>query len=84
VQSGAQQELASPARMQVGRYLKGHGPRIVRVDTGITAHRGRVTVSEDGIAPVAGQRWKLYLGGRRSPYRTSICAGSRPLAAGPP
>jgi len=28
--------LASPARMRVERYLKGHGPGIVRVATAVT------------------------------------------------
>lgn len=84
VQLGSQYLLASPARMRIGRYIKGHGPRILEVETAVTAHGARRTVTEDGIAPVAGQRWRLFLTGEHSPYQTSICVGSRPVSANQP
>jgi hypothetical protein len=65
--------LRSPARIRVDRYLKGHGPRIVKVDTAVT---DATTIVEDGISPRAGQRWKIYTSSRRQPFQTSICAGS--------
>jgi hypothetical protein len=77
VRRGAKKVLLSPARMRIIRYLKGHGRAIITVHTAVTKHGTTVTESEDAIAPVAGQRWHLFLTGRRQPYRTSICAGSR-------
>lgn len=73
----AKNVLLSPARMRIIRYLKGHGRSIITVQTAVTKHGTTVTESEDAIAPVAGQRWHLFLTGQRQPYRTSICAGSR-------
>lgn len=76
--------LVSPARMQVLRYLKGHGPRIVSVQTAIGA---RGVVSEDGIVAQYGERWRIATDSRRSPLATSLCAGSRrlpPLVMGAP
>ncbi|HEY2769129.1 MAG TPA: hypothetical protein VGI87_01065 [Solirubrobacteraceae bacterium] len=74
---GAKNVLLSPARMRIIRYLKGHGRSTITVQTAVTKHGTTVTESEDAIEPVAGQRWHLFLTGRRQPYRTSICAGSR-------
>jgi hypothetical protein len=65
--------------MRVTRYLKGHGPRTVGVDTAITIEPGGITGNEDGIEPQAGQRWKIYTPSRRQPFATSICAGSARL-----
>lgn len=71
--------LLSPARVRVERYLKGHGPAVVSVQTGMSA-KGQVTSeAEDGISPGAGQRWRIYATGTQQPYPTSICAGSRLL-----
>lgn len=77
VGSGPRSVLISPARMRVMRYLKGHGPRIIKVQTAVTKHSTTVTEVEDAISPAAGQGWKLFLTGQRPPYRTSICAGSK-------
>ncbi len=68
--------LTSPANVRVVRYLKGDGPRIVTVVTGVTQAGGGVAVSEDGIQALAGQRWKIYATTRDMPYQTSICDGS--------
>jgi hypothetical protein len=76
---GSRQVLAAPARMRVARYLKGHGPRTVTVDTAVTVDRHGITVAEDGIEPRAGQRWKIFTNSRHQPFDTSICAGSAPM-----
>lgn len=74
--------LLSPARFWVVRYLKGTGPKIVRVQTGLfrTRRAGRtrfVGVSE-GIDPRAGEPWKIFGARSRSGVvRTSRCTGSR-------
>lgn len=72
--------LGSPARMRVERYLKGHGPRIVRVDTALRIEPGGVTGNSEGIEPKAGERWKIYTQSRRQPFDTSICSGSTRVA----
>lgn len=74
---GGRRVLGSPARIRVERYLKGHGPRTVTVDTAVRIGARGVTVSEDGIEPGPGQRWQIYTSSRRQPFQTSICAGSR-------
>jgi hypothetical protein len=76
VRVGGRRVLGSPARMRVTRYLKGHGPRTVKVDTAVTIEPGGISANEDGIEPQAGQRWKIYATSRRQPFATSICAGS--------
>lgn len=70
---GSADALVSPARMQVVRWLKGDGPRVVAVQTGMSA-AGRV--SEDGILPHHGERWRIVSMSRRAPYATSACLGS--------
>ena len=76
VRVGGRRVLGSPARMRVTRYLKGHGPWTVRLDTAITIEPGGISGNEDGIEPQPGQRWKIYTTSRRQPFATSICAGS--------
>lgn len=46
--------LISPARMRVDRYLKGSGPKTVRVRTALQHTRSGTTVNADGIQPHAG------------------------------
>jgi hypothetical protein len=77
--SGGWRVLASPARVRVIGYLKGHGPGVVEVQTGSAIAGGGVVVNEDGIEPVAGQSWRIYSDTAREPFATSICAGSRLL-----
>ncbi len=80
---GQRPVLASPARMRVERYLKGHGPRIVRVYTAVTIEgSSSIAVGEDGIDPSAGERWKIYADSRRQPFNTSICSGSTRVSSG--
>jgi hypothetical protein len=74
---GGRQVLGSPATVRVLRYLKGSGPRRVKVTTAATITNKGVTVAEDGIEPQVGEIWKIYAGSRRQPIDTSICGGSR-------
>jgi hypothetical protein len=74
--------LASPARVRVEHYLKGNGPAVVTVQTAIKTLPPRTTlVSEDGIRPRAGERWRIYASSPSEPYSTSICLGSHRLPA---
>ena len=75
--------LGSPARMRVERYLKGHGPRVVRVATALRIEPGGITGGSEGIFPKAGERWKIYTDSRRQPFPTSVCGGSRRLVSRP-
>lgn len=77
---GGHSVLVSPARVRVMRYLKGHGPGVVSVMTGVTPHN---VVNEDGIEPLAGQHWRIYTQSRRMPYQTSICDGSKSAGEAP-
>lgn len=79
VRFGGRPVLSSPARFRVSRYLKGHGPAVVRVETGSAAARDGVVVTEDGIQPLVGQRWRIYAHTSREPFATSICSGTRLL-----
>lgn len=78
---GGHRVLVSPARVRVIRYLKGGGPSVVSVVTGVAA--GNV-VAEDGIEPQTGQLWKIYALSPGMPYQTSMCDGSKPAADTPP
>jgi hypothetical protein len=66
-------------RFRVTRYLKGRGPRVVRVDTGNVRRRdGSGTVTSVSIIARRGERWRIFA--QRSPRRvvsTNICDGSR-------
>lgn len=75
--------LGSPARMRVERYLKGHRPRVVRINTALTIESDAIAVREDGIEPRAGQRWKIYTRSRHQPFDTSICLGSTRVMESP-
>ena len=69
--------LGSPATVRVMRYLKGSGPRTVKVTTAVTITNTGVTVAEDGIEPQVGEIWRIYTDSRHQPFDTSICGGSR-------
>lgn len=81
VSTGQGSVLASPARVRVVRYLRGNGPAVVTVRTGVTRSGSGNVTSEDGIQPRAGQRWKIYTTSRLMPYQTSICEGSAPASS---
>ncbi|HEY1508758.1 MAG TPA: hypothetical protein VGF93_07160 [Solirubrobacteraceae bacterium] len=73
---GRRQVLGSPATVRVLRYLKGSGPRTVKVITAVTITHNGVSAGEDGIEPQVGEIWKIYADSRRQPFDTSICSGS--------
>lgn len=75
--------LASPARVRVDHYVKGTGPSVASVETGVTAAGGAQSATEDGIQPHAGEHWQLFTSNSSQPYATSLCAGSRPWHIGP-
>jgi hypothetical protein len=74
--------LASPARVRVIRYLKGHGPRTVEVQTAAGRSATGGVVDAEGIEPRVGQRWRIYSDQTRQPLPTNVCGGSRSLPAG--
>lgn len=76
---GSSSILTSPARVEVFRYLKGHGPKVVRIQTAVTRRDGGTTVGEDGIQARAGERWRIFTDGNTQPLPTSMCSGSHPL-----
>jgi hypothetical protein len=76
VRAGGRNVLVSPARVRVVRYLKGTGPSVVTVSTGVTRTGSTRVGSEDGIQPQAGERWRIYTTSQHAPYQTSICGGS--------
>jgi hypothetical protein len=78
--------LFTPARFEVDEYLEGDGPDVVEV---VTATRdeggGMVSHLSVGIAPRAGETWRLYAtrSADGGPLETSLCAGSIRLAEAP-
>jgi hypothetical protein len=68
-------------RFRVSRYLKGRGPRIVRVSTGnIRRADGTGSVTSVSIVVRRGERWRIFAqGSARRALRTSVCDGSRRL-----
>lgn len=78
---GGHRVLVSPARVRVAHYLKGNGPKMVTVATGVS--QGGNVANEDGIQPLAGQHWKIYTSTRQMPYQTSICEGTKLMGKSP-
>jgi hypothetical protein len=81
VKTGTGNVLVSPAKARVIRYLKGTGPSMVTIETGVRKSGGDVITNEDGIEPVAGQQWKIYTSSEHIPYQTSVCIGSMALSS---
>ena len=75
-------ELLTPARFRVLRYRKGHGARVVRVQTGIRKlPHGVYAMVGEGIDPHAGEHWRIYGRlGRNGVVQTGFCSGSARLA----
>ena len=73
-----QGRLLSPARFRVVRYLKGRGPRQVRVQTAVRKLHGNVYEwTSEAIEPRAGERWRIYgFKAKDGVVRTGECAGS--------
>jgi hypothetical protein len=68
-------------RFRVTRYLKGRGPRIVRVDTmNIRRADGSDSTTSVSLVVKAGQRWRIFgRGSARKVVRSNVCGGSRRL-----
>jgi hypothetical protein len=78
---GSSKTLTSPAQVRVVQWLKGNGPPVVTVNTGVLRNSAGLAENADGIQPRAGQRWVIYATSKQMPYQTSICSGSA-LASG--
>jgi hypothetical protein len=68
-------------RFRVTRFLKGRGPKIVRVQTGNTLRPdGSGTTTSVSLFVKRGERWRIFArGSARRTLRTSVCDGSRRL-----
>ncbi len=68
-------------RFRVTRYLKSHGPRVLRVNTGnVRRADGTGSVTSVSIMVTRGQRWRIF--GRGNPTKallTNACNGSHRL-----
>jgi hypothetical protein len=66
-------------RFRISRYVKGTGPRIVRVGTGnIRRADGTGSLTSVSIVALRGQRWRIYArGSARRILRSNVCDGSR-------
>ncbi len=66
-------------RFRVTRYLKGRGPRIVRVQTGNRRRAdGSGSITSVSIVVRRAERWRIFgQGSARKVVRTSVCAGSQ-------
>jgi hypothetical protein len=66
-------------RFRVTRYLRGRGPRIVRVYTGnIRRPDGSGNVTSVSLIVKRGERWRIFAQGRATKVlRTTVCDGSR-------
>jgi hypothetical protein len=66
-------------RFRVSRYLKGRGPKVVRVATGnIRRPDGTGSVTSVSIIAARGQKWRIFA--RGSAWRvlqTNVCDGSK-------
>jgi hypothetical protein len=75
-------EILTPARFRVLRYWKGHGERVVLVQTRTRKLRhGIYATVFERIDPHRGEHWRIY--GRRAQngvVQTEFCAGSGRLA----
>ena len=69
-------------RFGVRRYLKGAGPRILRVATGeVRRADGSGTVTSVSIHVGRGERWRIFArGSARRVLQTNVCDGSRRIA----
>jgi hypothetical protein len=68
-------------RFRVMRYLKGAGPRVVRVNTGYVRRAdGSGTVTSVSLFVKRNERWRIFArGSARKILNSSQCAGSRKL-----
>ncbi len=68
-------------RFRVSRYIKGSGPRVVRVSTGhIKRADGTGTITSVSLDVERNARWRIFArGSARRVLRSSACDGSRKL-----
>jgi hypothetical protein len=68
-------------RFRVKRYVKGSGPRIVKVNTGYVRRAdGTGTITSVSLVVRRGQAWRIFSrGSARRVLSTSVCDGSRRL-----
>ena len=86
---GVALEGATPTgvqRFQVRRYVKGSGAAgdVLPVSTGVTRHAdGTGSLTSLSIEVAAGEAWRIYANGSPDDeaLNTSVCAGSRRIAA---
>ncbi len=66
-------------RFRVTRYLKGTGPRVVRVSTGNVRHAdGSGSVTSVSIVAKRGEHWRIFAQGKpQKVLVTNDCDGSR-------
>ena len=66
-------------RFRVTRFLKGRGPRIVRVQTGnVLRPDGSGSTTSVSLFVKRGERWRIFArGSARRTLRTTVCDGSR-------
>jgi hypothetical protein len=66
---------------RVTRYLKGSGPRIVRVNTAnVRRPDGSGTTTSVSLLVRKGEKWRIYgQGSARRVVRSTMCDGSRRL-----
>ncbi len=68
--------LIGPATFNVRRYVKGRGPDVVRVTT---RELGGGSGNSEGIAPKAGEQWRIYAQRHDGVLHTSVCDQSHRL-----
>lgn len=63
---------------KVSRYLKGHGPRVVRVNTGFVQHAdGSGTLTSVSLVVRRGEHWRIFgRGSTQKVIQTNQCDGS--------
>ncbi len=68
-------------RFKVLRYRKGHGPTVLRVQTGNRVFaKGTGSITSVSLVVHKGQRWRIFAQGSvRKVLQTNVCNGSRRL-----
>ena len=68
-------------RFRVTRYLKGRGPRVVRVNTGfIRRADGTGTITSVSLLVRRNERWRIFArGSAKKVLQSNVCDGSRKL-----
>jgi hypothetical protein len=67
-------------RFKVTRYLKGSGPRIVRVNTGYAKRPNGSVITSVSLFVKRNERWRIFArGSAKNVLQSSVCDGSRKL-----